>query len=287
MGSYKRIAVTIDILVILITIVAGQTSFAQSLQTTNGINYLQTTQTANGSWGGATTSLNGIVPTTAAALKALRAVEIGTSNNQTDAIQFLTTEAVEVTPFWAARIVALAGTGSDTITDRDTLLSRQNPDGGWGTTEGFQSDPLDTAYVLIALGAVNHSDTSVLFPALNYLRNQQNSDGGWPLTEGGESRVFVTAPGAASPKRLPPAIHCCSEPVLASSVSVTSSKPMAVMANPIAPLSKLLWCYGQSMRPVCRSQPQKPLHQDYLLNQQLANGSWADDACSTALAILP
>src|SRR6267142_449334 len=68
----------------------NQRTFSQAAQIVSGISYLKSAQNADGSWGGTATSLNGIFPTTAAALEALRASEQATSTNQTNAIQFLT-----------------------------------------------------------------------------------------------------------------------------------------------------------------------------------------------------
>src|SRR2546421_12026830 len=85
---------------------------SQSSQIASGLTYLKSTQSTDGSWGGSSTSLNHIFPTTSAALEALRALESSTSANQTSAIQFLNSQTVDVNPFLAGRIKAIAGTSS-------------------------------------------------------------------------------------------------------------------------------------------------------------------------------
>ncbi len=166
--------------------------WSQGTHIADGINYLRATQNADGGWGGTATSLNGIFPTTTAALEALRAVEPTTSTNQTNAIAFLSAQSVLETPFVAARVISLSGVSS-TNADVDTLLARQNEDGGWGTDEGCESDSLDSSLALIALKVANVNSQAVLINGLNYLARVQNLDGGWSLTYGEESQVFYTA----------------------------------------------------------------------------------------------
>ena len=97
----------------------------------NGLTYLYTTQNGDGSWGGTAVSLNGLFPTTNSVVQALRQLEEAATITQTNGIQYLTAEAVTVTPFYAGRILSLAGTGQNITADLDALLARQNSDGGW------------------------------------------------------------------------------------------------------------------------------------------------------------
>ena len=126
-------------------------AYAQSPQVTSGVNYLKTTQNADGSWGGTQTSLNGVFPTTIVALDALRALEPSASANQASAIAYLSAQELEVTPFIAARVISLAGTGGSGATAVDAPIARPDADSGWGTSEGFDGDTLDTSLALLAL----------------------------------------------------------------------------------------------------------------------------------------
>ncbi len=271
--------------VVLFMVVGHQLVASQASAITSGIDYLKTTQNPDGSWGGAPTSINGIFPTTAAALKSLRALEPSTSTNQTNAIQFLTTQPIEEHPFLAARIVALTGAGGDITADLNTLLARQNPDGGWGTAEGFESDALDTAEVLLALQAASVSNAAVIINALNYLIRTQAVDGGWALTQGEDSQVFYTA-------IVLQAVNSCR---LQFVVSAGQTRAIAFLRSkqhgnggygapsgvPFETAAALISILGSG-------QPLTSAEADaitFLNGAQQSNGSWVDDAYSTALAL--
>ena len=83
------------------------------------------------------------------------------------------------------------------------LLSRQNPDGGWGETLGSydeaelagrgESIPSQTAWALLALFAVGHTEGPEVERGVRYLSETQSPDGTWedPLWNGtGFPRVF-------------------------------------------------------------------------------------------------
>jgi sugar lactone lactonase YvrE len=76
------------------------------------------------------------------------------------------------------RIIALQLAGEDASSLVTTLLTYQNPDGGFGTYAGYSSSPLETAWALLALKAAGASG-SVLGHALQYLIGAANSDGGF------------------------------------------------------------------------------------------------------------
>src|SRR4051812_19370742 len=80
-----------------------RSGLADATPTATGINYLKTAQMADGSWGGLTTSLNDFLPSTATALIGLRTLESSMSTNQTLAIQYLNSQAIDETPLIAQR----------------------------------------------------------------------------------------------------------------------------------------------------------------------------------------
>ncbi|MFA6215822.1 MAG: prenyltransferase/squalene oxidase repeat-containing protein [Patescibacteria group bacterium] len=71
-------------------------------------------------------------------------------------------------------------TGTEIVGAKNYLLSKQNPDGGWGYNIGIDSDTNSTAIVTIALleAGVNASNSTVT-NALSYLTSAQNADGGF------------------------------------------------------------------------------------------------------------
>ncbi|MCM3869899.1 MAG: putative Ig domain-containing protein [Pyrinomonadaceae bacterium] len=287
MNLHNHFAVTpAIILVTLLTLFVERVAFGQSPQITNGVNYLKTTQNADGSWGGTPTSISGIFPTTIVALDALRAIESGASTNQTNAIAYLTAQELEVTPFIAARVISLAGTSVSVAADVDTLIARQNEDGGWGTSEGFESDTLDTSLALLALKAANVNAPSTLAGGLNYLALRQNLDGGWSLTSGDTSQVFYTsyALQALNSLRLQfgaTTFQTRALGYLRTNQSLIDGGSGSPTSTPFETALSLLAIFG-SGQPLTIAEGRAVT----LLNgTQQQNGSWANDAYSTGLAL--
>ncbi len=278
------INITLAILLILSILFGWQAVQSQPSQITTGLNYLKSRQNPDGSWGGTATSLNGVFPTTATTLEALRAVEGSTSTNQTSAIQFLSAQTVDVNPFLAARIAAFAGTGSNTTADLNALLAAQNADGGWGTADVFQSDNLDTSFAILAL-STGRPNISVMYQAVFYLINRQNADGGWSLTQGEDSQVYYTAMAlqAMNSARLQYATSFSQN----RAISYLRSKqnpdggygsPASTAFETAATLIAIIGTGQQTTNAEANAT-------NYLNNTQQANGSWVDDAYSTALAL--
>lgn len=71
------------------------------------------------------------------------------------------------------------------------ILSYQNEDGGFGHLADWQSNPLDTAWVLLALKQINFSDTKKISKALDYLASQQRATGAFQVVSLDE--YYVTA----------------------------------------------------------------------------------------------
>lgn len=64
----------------------------------------------------------------------------------------------------------------------DVLLNSQNPDGGWGVTEGRRSTTETTSLALLGLGTLgDRSLAKRTSRGLSWLSERQNPDGGWPL----------------------------------------------------------------------------------------------------------
>jgi sugar lactone lactonase YvrE len=74
------------------------------------------------------------------------------------------------------------------------LTTRQNPDGGFGGLPLYQSNPLDTAYALMAakiLAGKGYDVSQIVSRGLAYLGSVQSADGSWARDSQGN--IFVTA----------------------------------------------------------------------------------------------
>ena len=67
----------------------------------------------------------------------------------------LATDTEDNTEYLARRAITLRLAGRDVTDLISALTARQNDDGGFGGLPGHESNPLDTAWVLLALDAAN------------------------------------------------------------------------------------------------------------------------------------
>lgn len=184
--------------VVAMTSLGAPLANAQALAITNGVLYLQSTQSSDGSWGSISTSSSGIVPTTALVVETLHLLEASPSPQQIAGREFLATQSLDETELLARRILALLGTGSSVPSDADRLLGTQNlitlasfsSDGGWGGAGMFGSTILDTSLATVALAGAGATGSPSLLSASGYLLAVQNEDGGWGLASGKASRVY-------------------------------------------------------------------------------------------------
>lgn len=115
-------------------------ALAQTPQITNGLTYLSSTQSPDGSWGVAETNTDNL-PTTCAALEALRSLGQTSSPAYYNAVLWLQSQELETTDYYSERIRALASAETDidsVLSYLDELLY------AWGGYEDFDANNLDT-----------------------------------------------------------------------------------------------------------------------------------------------
>ena len=100
-------------------------------------------------------------------------------------------EAEDSTEYIARKIVALSAVGSDVSEPLANLALSQNSDGGFGGAPGYQSNPLDTAFAILALNAAHNTSAPAASSAVAYLISAQSPDGSFAINE--QSSVYVTA----------------------------------------------------------------------------------------------
>jgi len=160
------------------------------------VSYLTMQQSADGSFGTGTVSVS---QATSEALRAFFAVDQGNQSDITVARTFLDSVEQSNTEHISRLLVVKAQAGEDVQTLVNTLLQRQNSDGGFGNFSGYYSDVFDTAIVLEALvdseqvfTSTTLSNTNAALSAVSFLRSKQNIDGSWSLRTN-DASVFMSA----------------------------------------------------------------------------------------------
>jgi hypothetical protein len=248
------------------------------------IGYLESTQDTDGSWGGSPTSLDGRIPTTAEALRALRGSEISSSIHQARAIGFLAAQNLEAHSYAAVRMLALHGTGEELPADDQLLLGGQNDDGGFGAAGGLGSSAFDTSLALQAL-KMTDAAAPALATALGRLVQAQQSDGGWSLPPAQPGGVFDSAHALQALNRY--RVEYALGSHHGRAVAFLRGKQNAdggfgTPASTAFETAQALLALLDAGVPLT-SVEDRAL--DHLTATQRPNGSWVDDAYSTALAI--
>jgi prenyltransferase beta subunit len=258
-------------------------SFAQSPSITNGLAYLQSTQSPNGYWGDvAEVPYNSFIDTCAVveALKYLN--EIGTAYNS--AIQWINTTQVSNNDYLLAKMFVLAQAGVDVTAIRDYLLSIKNSDGGWGVTEGFESDIKRTALALLALKSASYTDPTVISSALGYLQSSQNPDGGFGFYSGDDNNVYMTAMVVNTFLQYKNSYNLQASINNGVNYLLSNQNPDGGFGNGVSTVYETALVYQILVRtiydPIAWAKAE-----GYLLTTQSADGSWNQDAYSTALSL--
>lgn len=160
---------------------------AQESAIAKAIDWLKDNQNTNGSWGSGETAF---LDTSEVSDYLERYNVLGDSLQKATAwieeLEILNNDV-------AARILPLVKDSDIYEQIKNTLLSGQNSDGGWGIAEGYESDVLDTVLVFIALVSDPNTDLIVLQKAISFIINKQHPDGSWSFRGDGESVISLTA----------------------------------------------------------------------------------------------
>lgn len=98
-------------------------------------------------------------------------------------------EVEDSTEYLARKIIALSLAGRDVSVLVGQLASRQGEDGSFGGAAGYDGNPLDTAFALLALNG--RVSTASIPKALGYLQTIQNADGSYQFGE--LEKIYTTA----------------------------------------------------------------------------------------------
>jgi len=183
-ASFKA-AAGICILVLGWLLLAGQ-AFAQGTDPAiqNGLTWLQGQIGGSGQLASEATSPALPMQARAETATTLKALSVTPPAALYSAIEGITPDTTE---YLARKALARQLAGSSNAPLLAALVQTQNQDGGFGAAAGLQSNPLDTAYALLAL-APARTDTTLR--TLMWLAGHQQASGAWLLQP--DSDAIVT-----------------------------------------------------------------------------------------------
>ena len=150
-----------------------------------GLDWLQSQQNSDGSW---SDKDNTQLRDTSVILSLFAQID---QANPTiaNAIEWLMNAEANTADHLARKIIGLEAVGNSVPQLRQELYDLQNQDGGWGITDDYRSDILDTA---LALRALHDNEAQQTAKGIEYLNSVRNADGAWGFVVDGESNVYAT-----------------------------------------------------------------------------------------------
>jgi len=250
----------------------------------SGLDYLYSTQNADGSWGGTNTSLTTKYIAISEVLKTLALLETSKSSAFESGNLYFISQPAEDTDYLIRRIEAKQDAGKDASQEISQILSYQTADGLWGGAEGHEYDAVNTALVLSTLktsGALGVNDTANI---LWYLQNSlKNADGSYGFNSN-DGSVFVSSivlDALSQTKHEFAVDYSSTVNYLLSHQNQDGGfgggSESSVFETALAVIALLNAGADQSAYSSDAF--------NYILSSQMPNGSWDDDPYSTALAL--
>lgn len=245
----------------------------------DGINYLATQQNTDGSYANATNLVDNF-QSTAETLLAFQTLGQTTSPGIPSALAFIHARVGDNVRYLARGTVVNAQAGNNVTGFVSTLLTYQNTDGGFGIQPFHENTILDTAFALDALTLAGVSDANVIAPAVGFLLSRQQASGGWADGDNLPS-VYLTAISLR-------ALWYYRHVYVGVPQALTNGKTFLFSQRDGAGL------WGEHFNTALALLAVIPTLPDLssvttsitaLQAAQLANGSWDNDAYTTALAL--
>lgn len=271
------------VIVALILLIVTIPVFAPESAISDGVAWLEANQDPYGLWGTEKKTPFRDATVVVEILNNLAADESAISNGL-NAISAITTTS---TDYLARKITAMASQSDAYVSPDllDSLVNMQNDDGGWGYSKGYGSNVLETALALKALKLASDSNMASLGAGVSYLLSQQNGDGGWSFLSGDSSRVFYTAHAIIALALLADNYNVATQMQNGVDWLVTQIHGDGGFGTGGASNAYETGLALAAIAKVDTLSPAAINARNYLDTTQLANGSWNDDAYSTAMAL--
>jgi hypothetical protein len=290
----KSLMIVLSLLFSLIAISNTWADIGQIIQA--GIGYLEANQDESGLWGtDKQTPFRdaAVVVDVLGILDVVYEVDPAKIASGYQAVNSISTNS---TDYLARKILAQASVNQGVVDPAllASLVNMQNEDGGWGYQKYYGSNTLETALALQALVAASYVDAtpSVVFaPASSFLLSNQHSsspDFGWGFVSDGDSKVFFTAHAVialsalqnydASYNFTTQMANAFSWLQLVQDVEGGFGSDGNLNAYETGLAIAAMIAFDPTAREIQNAR-------GYLQSSQLPNGSWNDDAYSTAMAI--
>lgn len=254
----------------------------EQIATESGLAYLRTVQLPNGAWAA---GMEAETQTTATATRSFQL--LGASDPAvTSAIAFLSAQSFESLEDRAIQTEALVASLTDVSSAVAAIKALQQVEGGWGAdvSNVFPNEVIDTIAALRALTAAGAADTATVARALGYLLDAQNTDGGWGAARGWDSEVFYTAQAVIVLTEFRSTFQLSTSLQSATVFLVAQQHPDGRFGEPTGTTFETALALQALVQSIVDQVPSQRAV-TALLTTQAANGSWGDDAYSTALAI--
>ncbi|MEW6571053.1 MAG: CARDB domain-containing protein [Nitrospirota bacterium] len=245
----------------------------------DAVQWLMNKQSVDGSWMDLDQTMDRDTAEAVAALKNFTIAEQSCSRG----IQWLNGDISENTDYLSRKIEALVNSGKDATALLEELVTRQNPDGGWGSSIGYTSNATDTSLALGAIAAAGISDKSVTGKVLGYLKTNQNPDGGWGSEdEGSTIEATSRALSVFSKYRIDYQL----EDQISRGITWLNQRqnPDGGFGNSPSTIYDTAFAVP-TLRQLNVSTDITNSAVNYMLNLQSENGSWFDSPHQTAVAI--
>nr|WP_295775122.1 carboxypeptidase regulatory-like domain-containing protein [Rhodoferax sp.] len=183
------------------------------------------------------------------------------------------------TEYLSRKAISLAVNGVDASAHIITLLSRQNPDSGFGAASDFTSNPVDTAWTVLALAQSNNGASDAAVRARAYLVSLLGPDGGM-LSPIDANRVHVSALTLL-------ALQTTTDGATATAARTLTSW---LLLQQDADGGWLHDTYGTAITfaavsPLTADVTVRTNVRNYLFAKQATDGSWGEDPFLTALVL--